>query len=72
VFSADLGGHLRAFDADNGNVLWELDAGQSIGGGIVSYSVGDRQLVAVASGMKSRIWPGATSQSRIQVLGVPR
>jgi PQQ-dependent dehydrogenase (methanol/ethanol family) len=70
VFSADLGGHLRAFDADTGNVLWELDVGQSIGGGIVSYSAGGRQLVAVASGMKSRIWPGSTDQSRIQVFGV--
>jgi alcohol dehydrogenase (cytochrome c) len=72
VFSADLGGHLRAFDADTGKVLWEIDVGQSIGGGIVSYSVGGQQLVAVASGMKSRIWPGATDQSRIQVFGVPR
>ena len=72
VFSADLGGHLRAFDADTGEVLWELDVGQSIGGGIVSYSAGGKQLVAVASGMKSRIWPGATDQSRIQVFGVPR
>ncbi len=72
VFSADLGGHLRAFDADTGKVLWELDVGQSIGGGIVSYTAGGRQLVAVASGMKSRIWPGATDQSRIQVFGLPR
>ena len=72
MFSADLGGHLRAFDADTGNVLWQLDVGQSIGGGIVSYAAAGRQLVAVASGMKSRIWPGATDQSRIQVFGVPR
>jgi PQQ-dependent dehydrogenase (methanol/ethanol family) len=72
VFSADLAGHFRAFDADTGKVLWELDVGQSIGGGIVSYSAGGRQLVAVASGMKSRIWPGSTDQSRIQVFGVPR
>jgi PQQ-dependent dehydrogenase (methanol/ethanol family) len=72
VFSADLGGHLRAFDADTGKVLWALDVGQSIGGGIVSYSAGGRQLVAVASGMKSRIWPGATDQSRIQIFGLPR
>ena len=28
VFSADLGGHLRAFDADTGKVLWALDVGQ--------------------------------------------
>jgi len=72
VFSADLSGHVRAFDADKGSVLWELDLGQSIGGGIASYSAGGRQLVAVASGMKSRIWPGAAEQSRIQVFGLPR
>src|SRR4029078_493025 len=72
VFTADLAGHLRAFDADTGKVLWALDIGQSIGGGIVSYSAGGRQLVAVASGMKSIIGPGATDQSGIQVFGVPR
>jgi alcohol dehydrogenase (cytochrome c) len=72
VFSADLGGHFRAFDADSGAVLWQVDAGQAIGGGIVSYSAGGRQLVAVAAGMKSRIWPGSAEQSRIQVFGLPK
>jgi alcohol dehydrogenase (cytochrome c) len=71
VFSADLRGTLRAFDAENGNVLWEHDAGQSIGGGIVSYAVGGRQRIGVASGMKSIIWPGAAEQSRILVFGLP-
>jgi alcohol dehydrogenase (cytochrome c) len=71
VFSADLRGGLRAFDAETGAVLWELDTGQSIGGGIVSYAVGGRQRIAVASGMKSPIWPGAADQSRIQVFGLP-
>jgi alcohol dehydrogenase (cytochrome c) len=71
VFSADLRGGLRAFDAESGAVLWELDTGQSIGGGIVSYAVSGRQRVAVASGMKSPIWPGGADQSRIQVFGLP-
>ena len=71
VFSADLHGELRAFDAENGAVLWQLDTGQSIGGGIVSYSAGGKQRIAVASGMKSMIWPGAADQSRIQVFGLP-
>ena len=71
VFSADLRGVLRAFDAETGAVLWEHDAGQSIGGGIVSYAVGGRQRVAVASGMKSLIWPGGAEQSRILVFGLP-
>ncbi len=40
VFTADLTGHLRAFDAESGACLFELETGQSIGGGIVSYSAG--------------------------------
>jgi alcohol dehydrogenase (cytochrome c) len=71
VFSADLTGHLRAFDAETGAVLFERETGQSIGGGIVSYSAGGKQRIGVASGMKSGIWPGAASESRIQVLALP-
>jgi alcohol dehydrogenase (cytochrome c) len=71
VFSADLKGGLRAFDAETGAVLWTVDSGQSIGGGIVSYSVAGRQRIAVAMGMKSPIWPGVAEQSRIQVFGLP-
>jgi alcohol dehydrogenase (cytochrome c) len=71
VFTADLTGTLRVFDAENGAVLFELDTGQSIGGGIVSYAVGGRQRIGVASGMKSGIWPGAATESRIQVFGLP-
>ena len=71
LLSANLHGELRAFDAENGAVLWQLDSGQSIGGGIVSYSAGGKQRIGVASGMKSRIWPGAADQSRIQVFGLP-
>lgn len=71
VFTADLTGTLRAFDAENGAVLFELDTGQSIGGGIVSYSADGRQRIGVASGMKSGIWPGAATESRIQVFALP-
>jgi alcohol dehydrogenase (cytochrome c) len=71
VFTADLTGRLRAFDAESGAVLLELDTGQSIGGGIVSYSAAGKQRIGVASGMKSGIWPGAATESRIQVFGLP-
>ncbi|HUQ51796.1 MAG TPA: PQQ-binding-like beta-propeller repeat protein, partial [Gammaproteobacteria bacterium] len=71
LFTADLTGRLRAFDADNGAVLFELETGQSIGGGIVSYSAGGKQRIGVASGMKSGIWPGAATESRIQVFALP-
>jgi alcohol dehydrogenase (cytochrome c) len=71
VFTADLTGHLRAFDAENGAILFELETGQSIGGGIVSYSAAGKQRIGVASGMKSGIWPGAATESRIQVFSLP-
>jgi alcohol dehydrogenase (cytochrome c) len=71
VFTADLTGHLRAFDAESGAVLFELATGQSIGGGIVSYSAAGKQRIGVASGMKSGIWPGAATESRIQVFALP-
>jgi alcohol dehydrogenase (cytochrome c) len=71
LFTADLTGRFRAFDAESGAVLYELDTGQSIGGGIVSYAAGGKQRIGVASGMKSGIWPGAATESRIQVFGLP-
>ncbi len=71
VFTADLTGRFRAFDAESGAVLYELDTGQSIGGGIVSYSAAGKQRIGVASGMKSGIWPGAATESRIQVFALP-
>jgi alcohol dehydrogenase (cytochrome c) len=70
VFAADMGGQVYAFDAATGRVLWQTNSGQSTGGGIVTYVAGGRQLVGVASGMKSPVWPGAAAQSRILVLGL--
>ncbi len=70
VFTADLGGQLYALDATSGRVLWQTSTGQSTGGGIISYIAGGRQLLAVASGMKSVVWPGAAAQSRVVVYGL--
>ena len=70
VFAADMGGDLYAFDAASGRVLWQVDTGLSMGGGIVTYVAGGRQLVGAAAGMKSPVWPGGSSQSRILVLGL--
>ena len=70
VFAADLGGQIYAMDADTGKILWQTDAGQSTGGGIVTYRAGGRQLIGVASGMKSPMWPGGAQQSRILVYGL--
>jgi alcohol dehydrogenase (cytochrome c) len=65
-----MGGTLYAFDASSGNALWKLATNQSLGGGIISYSAGGRQLIGVASGMKSPVWPGGSESSRIVVYGL--
>jgi alcohol dehydrogenase (cytochrome c) len=70
VFTADLGGRFYAFDANTGRVLWQHEIGQSTGGGIVTYLANGRQRVAIASGMKSPIWPGAADASRVVIFGV--
>ncbi len=70
VFAADLGGTFYAFDALNGSVLWQTSTGQSMGGGIVSYSAGGHQLIGVAAGMKSPIWPGGSMASQVLVYGL--
>jgi len=70
VFTADMGGTIYAFNATNGNILWQLATGQSIGGGIVAYNAGGRELVGIASGMKSPVWPGGSQSSKIVVYGL--
>jgi len=70
VFAADLGGQIYAMDTETGKILWQTDAGQSTGGGIGTYRAGGRQLIGVASGMKSPMWPGGAQQSRILVYGL--
>ncbi len=70
VFAADLGGDVFAFDQRDGRVLWQTSAGQSIGGGLVVYQAGGRQLLGIASGMKSFAWPGAADKSRVLVYGL--
>lgn len=71
LFTADLGGEVYALDVNSGRVLWQTASGQSTGGGVVTYLAGGRQLLAVASGMKSPVWPGAAAESRIVVYGLP-
>ena len=44
-------------------LLWQYEMGQSTGGGIVTYRANGGQRVAIASGMKSPIWPGAADAS---------
>jgi alcohol dehydrogenase (cytochrome c) len=72
VFTADLAGRVLAFDADRGTLLWRGRTGQPIGGGVVSYAVGGRQYIAVASGLHApTTWQLESSAATVVVFALP-
>jgi alcohol dehydrogenase (cytochrome c) len=73
VLTGELTGDFVVFDALSGDVLYRFNTGGPIGGGVITYSVGGRQYIAVASGSPSNFWternPGAPT---IVVFALPR
>jgi alcohol dehydrogenase (cytochrome c) len=53
VFNGDITGVVSAYDADEGDVLWNFYAGSGVRGGIVSYSAGGKQYIVVPTGLGS-------------------
>ncbi len=51
VFSGKLTGELEAFDADNGNKLWQFKTGSGIEGQPVTWQQDGVQYIAVSSGI---------------------
>jgi alcohol dehydrogenase (cytochrome c) len=51
VFSGKLTGELEAFDADNGNKLWQFKTGSGIEGQPVTWEQDGVQYIAVSSGI---------------------
>jgi alcohol dehydrogenase (cytochrome c) len=70
VFAADRGGDVFALDQRTGLVLWQLNTGQSIGGGLVVYRAGGHELLGVASGMTAPGGPASADKSRILIYGL--
>jgi alcohol dehydrogenase (cytochrome c) len=50
LFNGGMDRYFRAFDQDNGKVLWQARLGTSVAGTPVTYSVNGRQYVAIAAG----------------------
>ena len=72
VFVGTLTGTLVALDAETGAERLAYAVGGAMGGGVVTYRAGGRQLVAVATGMDSPVWqPWASGPARVVVLGLP-
>jgi len=50
IFWGDIDGKLRAFDADNGKILWEQALGGPISVSTITYAANGRQFVSVITG----------------------
>lgn len=70
AFFGDMGGNFYAIDADNGTKLWGQKIGGAIGGGVITYTVGGTQKVAVATGLTEVLWPTEITTAKISILGL--
>jgi PQQ-dependent dehydrogenase (methanol/ethanol family) len=50
VFVGDTAGHFRAFDQQNGKILWDVNLGSEVSGYPITFSVNGKQYVAVSTG----------------------
>ena len=70
VFAGDMDKHAYAFDAATGKILWRADLPGAPGGGVITYPIGGKQRVAIASGTHSPAFPVTPASARIQVFGL--
>jgi PQQ-dependent dehydrogenase (methanol/ethanol family) len=70
TFAGDLKGNLYAFDSADGKVLFQSATGGGLAGGIVTYSIGQKQYVAVTSGNLSRAVWGTTGLPHIVIYSI--
>jgi len=50
VFYGNMDGELKALNAKSGDVLWRFQTGSGVNQGPITYEVGGKQYIAVASG----------------------
>jgi alcohol dehydrogenase (cytochrome c) len=59
VFTGDLNNDFLAIDARDGKVLYRFNTGGSVGGGVISYQLGNKHYVATTSGVVSGFFGGS-------------
>jgi alcohol dehydrogenase (cytochrome c) len=70
VFFGDMGGNFYALDAATGQKLWGQKIGGAIGGGVITYTAGGAQKVAVTTGYTSPAFPVEVRRAQIAILGL--
>ena len=72
VFAGDWNRYIYAFDADNGNILWQSRLTTSTQGFPMSYMVDGRQYVAVPVGLSGASWSSMLPNDLAPELKRPR
>jgi len=70
VLAGSLDGEFIVLDAANGNKLYGFQTGGALAGGIISYEIDGRQVVAVMSGSHSGLWSSRGSPT-VVLFGLP-
>ena len=70
AFFGDMGGNFYAVETATGKKLWGQKIGGAIAGGVITYTSGSTQKVAVATGMTSILWPTEVTTAKISILGI--
>jgi alcohol dehydrogenase (cytochrome c) len=70
AFFGDLSGNFYALDSSTGQKLWGQDLRGAIGGGVITYTAGGSQKVAVAAGFSMAAWPVKPKRAKVVVLGL--
>jgi alcohol dehydrogenase (cytochrome c) len=70
LFTGDLDNNFLAIDAASGKTLYKFNTGGSVGGGVISYAIGDKQFVATTSGVVSGFF-GGTGNATIVIFSLP-
>ncbi len=60
LFGGDTAGRFRAYDAENGNVLWEVNLGSHVAGFPATFAVNGKQYVAISTGATPNTFSLAT------------
>jgi PQQ-dependent dehydrogenase (methanol/ethanol family) len=50
IFGGDSNGYFKAFDQENGELLWQINIGSPVSGYPVTYAIDGKQYVAVSTG----------------------
>jgi len=51
IFGGDAVGHFRAWDADNGKVLWDVNLGSGVCGYPIAFAVNGKEYIAASTGV---------------------